>query len=87
MPQANAQDRDRLPQFQDEVIRNTAIIRVAGAGTDDNFLRSERSNFIQCYLVVPKDLEFGPQFSQVLHQVIGKGIIIIYHNYHLSILI
>jgi hypothetical protein len=54
----------------------------AGSGGDYQPVRVDRPNSLQVYLVIAKDLDLLSQLAEILHQIIGEGVIIIYHYKH-----
>src|SRR5688572_10565761 len=80
--ETNTQDRHATRKPVDHGQRDTGTVRCSGAGRNKYLFRRKRFDFAHRYLVVPENLHFGAEFAQVLDEVIGKGIVVVYDEQH-----
>ena len=66
----------------DDVIADASLSRRTRAGRDHDPLRSHRLNIRDRDLVVAPNLNLRAEFSQVLHQVVGKRIVVVENKDH-----
>src|SRR5690606_28410443 len=69
-----------LRRFKDDVEADTRVVGRAGAGGDDDAVCPA----VQCFLrhdgIVADDLYFCAQFCEIMAQVIGEAVVIIYEQ-------
>lgn len=83
MAEANAEDRHTLCEPFDHRKRNPGGIGCSGTGRDEYFFRLQIGfDFIDGNFVIADDLHIGTQLAQVLDEVVGEGIVIIYDQQH-----
>lgn len=58
------------------------MVRIAGAGRDDDTGGLLGQNFIHCQGIIPIDRGFCPQIAQILDEVKGKRVIVINQDQH-----
>jgi hypothetical protein len=80
--QANAKHGDAGTQGAHHVQADTRLVRRARPGRNHDSLRLHFCNFIDRYRVVAHGFHFRPQFTQVLHQVVSEGVIVVDHEDH-----
>src|SRR6266498_4633943 len=77
MAQANAKDRNASGKTQNQRKRYSRISRAARARRDQDSIRDNCLNLIQCYLVVASHDDVLTKLAQVLDQVVSKRIVVI----------
>ena len=82
MPQANAQHRKLPSKVPDQFNADAGLLRRTGARRDNDAFRTHGFNLRRSYLVIAAHLYLLSQFSQILHQVVGKRIVIIEDEDH-----
>src|SRR6185369_2094334 len=80
MPEADSQKRYLAGKMPDCSDRYTRLLRRAGTGRDNYPGRPQLLDLIKSYPVVPVKLHLLAQFTEVLDDVVGKGVVIIYHQ-------
>jgi len=73
------QPRTELP---DHITTDPRLVRRAGSGRNTDPLGIQRSDFIQRDLVVPPHERFDPQLAEILDEVVGKRVVVIYDEKH-----
>ena len=84
VPQAYPENRDFPRKVRDQCTRNSGFLRRARAGGDNDALRPQSLYLFQSDLIVADDADLFPEFAEVLHQVIGKGVVIIDYQKHVG---
>ena len=79
MAQTDAQHRNAPGKVSDGVHRNAGLFGGTGARRDHQPLRTQGLDLLDRELVVPIHAHVFPQLPEILHQVIGEGIVIIDH--------
>ena len=82
MSQADAQHRKLAGKVPDQINADAGLLRRTGAGRDNDAVRTHGFDLRRNDLVIAAHLYLLPQFSQLLHQVVGKGIVVIENEYH-----
>src|SRR5690606_24901626 len=82
VPQADAEYRYLLAQREDNLVADAAVVRVAGARADDDVRRLQRLDFCQGHRIVAEYLDLSAQLAEVLHQVIGKRVVVVDNDDH-----
>lgn len=80
--EADAQQGDTSGEVSDSGDGDTGLIGGTGSGRYDDVVRVEGFDLIQRDLIVAHDADFLTQFSEVLDEVIGKGVVVIDHEEH-----
>ena len=83
--QAHAEDRQLAGKVQDGLDGHTRLGRRAGAGRNHDALRLERFDLSDGQLIVADHMDIGTQLAQVLHHVVGKGVVVIDHQQHVGV--
>jgi len=86
MPQTDAENGNLAGKLVNQRHRDTGFVRRAGSGRDDDMIRLQFGNLGQINLVITIHLHILTQLAQILHQVIGEGIVVIYHQKHIATL-
>src|SRR3954453_20045966 len=82
MSKAYAENWELPTELAEQLDADPRILRRAWAGRDANALRTHRCNFFYRNLIVAPHHNFSAQLTQVLHQVVGEGIVIIEDKNH-----
>jgi hypothetical protein len=80
MAQAHAQNGKLTAQFLYRFHRHSRLVRRARARRDDDVVRFQLFNFRHRNLVVAIDAHVFAQLAQILHEVVGEGIVVIDHQ-------
>ena len=80
--QAHAEDRQLAGEVFDGFKGHARFARRTRARRNHNALRVQRGDFGDGQFVVAHHLDLGTEFAQVLHNVVGKGIVVINHQQH-----
>jgi hypothetical protein len=82
MAQAHAQNRQLAGEVLDDVNRDAGFGRGARAGRNDDALGVEGFDFGNGEFIVAHDFDLGAQLTKVLHNVVGKRVVVIDHQQH-----
>ena len=82
MPQAHAQDWKLAAQATEQVDADSRILWRAGARGNNDPLGMHSSDFFDRNLIIPAYDDVLPQLAQILHQVVGKGVVVIKDEDH-----
>lgn len=66
----------------DKIKADSGVIRIAGAGGDDQSCGIQTKDFIDGDAIVAVDLHFGPQISEILDEVVGEAVVIVDEDDH-----
>src|SRR3990170_3464549 len=80
--QAHSQDGHFPGEVSDRLDEDARIGGPSGSGRKNQCLRRARFDFAHRYLVVALDFQLGAQFSEQLHQVVRKRIVVIEDEDH-----
>src|SRR5579862_1634406 len=80
--EAYAKDRRRLPEAPDDVVADARLPRRARPGRDADALGFHFRDLVRRDFVVPLDDHLRAQFPEVLHQVVGEGVVVIENEHH-----
>jgi hypothetical protein len=84
VPEANAKDGYLPVKVGYGLVGDPGVsLWPARARRDDKMGRFQGRQLLYSDGIVAKDARFHTEFSQVLHEIVGKGIIVIDHDYHL----
>lgn len=75
--QAHAQDRDFAAKGLNQLNRDPRMGRVFGSWTNKDVIRLKRVDFFYRYLVTSMHINIEDIVHKHLHQIVGKGIVII----------
>ena len=82
MPQADAKDGHFARHVANQRHQNPRLTGCTGAGREQNAVGAQRLHLFYRQLIVAANLHLGAQFSQVLHEVVGKRIVVVEHKDH-----
>lgn len=82
MPKTDAKDGLLAGKIAEQVYADARFLGSTWAGGDQDVRRIETFDFIACDLVIAPHLNLFPQLAEVLHQVVGKGIVIVENKDH-----
>jgi len=87
MPKAYAQQGNLAGKVADNFDADASFMGGTRARRNQNALRIQVGNFTDRDLVVAADNNLVPQFADVLHQVVGKGIVVVEDEDHVVCLL
>ena len=79
MAETDAEYRDFSGEVPDDLYGDSRLVGRTWPGRNDDPLRLFFLDLINGYPVISKDLDCFTQLTQVLHKVVGKGIVIVDH--------
>src|SRR4051812_13535332 len=82
VPEADAEQRDRRAEAPDDVDRDPRVFRTPRAGRDDDLLRRHRADLVERHFVVAPHADLRAQLAQILHEVVGKRIVVVDDENH-----
>ena len=80
--QADAEDRDLAGEAFDGGQRDARFVGRAGAGREYDAFRGEFGDPVGVDLVIAVDPHLFTQLAEVLHQVVGEGVVVVDHEQH-----
>src|SRR5437867_9532437 len=80
MAQADAEDGDRAGEALDEGHRDARLARGARPGRDDDAVGTERRHLVEGDRIVAADVEVGAELAEVLDEVVGEGVVVVYYE-------
>ena len=80
MAEADPQDRETPAKMLDSLNRYARFHRCAGSRRNDDAAGLQRFNLVDGNFIVAKYPNVFTQFPEVLHKVIGEGIIVVDHQ-------
>jgi len=80
--QADAEDRDLAGEAFDGGQRDTRFVGRAGSGREYDARRGIFGDLVGVDLVVAVDPYLFAQLAEVLHQVVGEGVVVVDHEQH-----
>ena len=72
-------------KMADQFDADAGLLRSAWSGGDDNSLGVHRLDLLNANFVIAADLDLSTEFAQVLDKVVGKRIVIVEDEDHVSI--
>src|SRR5258705_5148053 len=84
--EADAEDRRRRAEATDDLERHARLIGIARTRRDHDALGSLGDDGVTAERVVAHDLERRAQLTEVLDEVVGKGIVVVDDEDHRSVL-
>jgi len=79
MPKANAKHGNLTVKVFDGIGGNAIVFeRFARSGGNDEVTRIERDELIYRDLVIAEDFDIRTEFAEVLDEVVGEGVVVIY---------
>ncbi len=82
VPEAYTQNRNLSGEVLDRRDRDAGFVRCTRAGRHHDVLRVERGDLCHADFIVAMHHHLRTQFGEILHQVVGEGIIIVDHQKH-----
>src|SRR5262245_54953194 len=82
MAEADAQDRHFGPRLCDQLEANAGLVGGAGAGRQDDPLRGQLQDLDDRNFIVAEHLAACAELAQVVHEIIGKAVIVIDQDQH-----
>ena len=82
MAQANAHNRQLAGKMLNRGHRNAGLARRTGAGAYHQILGLERFDFGRRDVVVAAHQHFLAELGEILHDVVGEAVVIVYHQEH-----
>src|SRR5690606_20505404 len=80
--EADAEQRNPAGKMADGGDRDTRVIGRAGPWRDDDLLRRQRLDLREGELIVAVHPHVGAQLTEILHHVVGEGVVIVDHQDH-----
>src|SRR5580658_5175721 len=94
VPQTDSEYRDFPGEVTNESDADARLARRAGTGGNDDFFRTHALDFAHRDLIVAahfdmsRGVDLRAQFADILHQVVGEGIVVVeYEDHALALLI
>src|SRR5438132_4066577 len=81
--EADPENRQFSRKMPKKLNADTSFLRGTGAGRNDDALRPHGLNFSYRDLIIPSNRDFCAKFAKILHQVVGKRVVIIQHKDHM----
>jgi len=82
MSETNSQDWNFAREVPNQVDADTGFLRCAWSRRDHDSLRLHRLNFVDRDLIVAPNFHLRAKFSEILDEVVGKGIVIVENEDH-----
>ncbi|MNC08203.1 hypothetical protein D3C75_557830 [compost metagenome] len=80
--EADAKNRKFAGEMLDRFNRDAGFGRGARTGGHNDAFRVEGFDFSDGQFIVAHDFNLGAELAQVLHNVVGKGVVVIDHQQH-----
>ena len=71
-----------LPERADDLVRQPGFARRARSRRHENALRLQRANLVERDLIVAPHLQLHVHLAEILHEVVGERIVVIYDQDH-----
>jgi len=84
MAQANPQERQTRPEGADDVVGQAGFARRTRPGRNEDALRVELADLVNGNLVVAADFQGYLHLAQILDEIVGERIVIVYDQDHVS---
>lgn len=82
MAKADTEQRQLAGEALDNGQRDAGLVGGAGTGGKDDALGRQGLDLFHAQFVVAHHLDLGLEFAEVLHQVVGEGVVVIDHQQH-----
>src|SRR5947207_4995130 len=82
MSQTYTENRLLAGEIPDEINADAGFLRSAWPGRNQDMRRTQAVNLLEGDLVIPTHLDLLAHFTQVLHQVVSEGIVVIENEDH-----
>jgi len=80
--EANAQQRHFLPKSSNDVVGQTGFARRTGTGRDKDAFGIQFADLVEGNLVVASNFQRDLHLAQILDEVVGERIVIVYDQNH-----
>ena len=81
--EAHAENRHLAGEFLDQRHRDARLVGRARAGRNHDMVGLERRDLLHRDLVVAEYPHLLAQLAEILHQVVGEGIVVVDHQQHI----
>ena len=72
-------------KLADDIAADAGFVRRAGAGGDANALGGELADFVDAHSIIANHLHCcRAKLAEVLHEVVGEGVVVIDNEEHLN---
>src|SRR5262245_5038312 len=78
--EADAEDRDRAREALDQRHRDAGLARRARSRRDDDAVGRQRRDLRETDAVVAPPLDLRPELREILHEVVGEGVVVVDHE-------
>src|SRR5207253_5111773 len=78
--EADAQNRNGPREALDQRHRDARLVRRAWPGLDDHAVGTKGGDLLERDRVVATDVHVGAELAEVLHEVVGEGVVVIDHE-------
>src|ERR1035438_9965690 len=85
VPKADAKQRDSRTKGADDLVRQPRFARRARSRGNQDALGGQRADLLNGNAVVAVDLQLHLHLPQVLHQVVGEGVVVINDQHHIIV--
>ena len=82
MSQADAEHRHLAGEVANQIDADAGILRRAGTGRNHDALRLHGLDLSDRDLIVAAHLDLRAEFPEILHQVVGEGIVVVENEDH-----
>ena len=82
LAEADSQNRQGVRRLPEQVEAHTRLIRGLRAGGEQNGVRAEAQGLARAHIIIADNPSLGAQLLRVMHEVIGKTVIIIDNEEH-----
>jgi hypothetical protein len=82
MTKTNAEKWSGFSEFADHITADACFRGGAGTGGNTDSLGRFFADFVERDLIVPVNLHLCAQFTEVLDEIVGKGIVVVDHKEH-----
>ena len=85
MAQADTQNRNFAGHVPYQRNENASLARRTGPRREQDAVGLQRLDLLDCELIVAMDLDLGPQFSEILDEVVGERIVVVEDKNHIEV--
>src|SRR4051812_40626347 len=82
MPQANSKHRNLSSEMVNQVYADASFPRCAWSRGNKDPLRPHGFNFGHGHLIIATHFNLSPQLAEILHQVVGEGVVVVQDENH-----
>ena len=73
-----------LAKLADDITADAGFVWRAGARGDADALGGELADFVDAHGIIANHLHFRTKLAEVLHEVVGEGVVVIDNEEHLN---